>query len=82
MSEVLTYFSSGIVQSRFIYVNGKLSGRQEIYFPSGLLRRQIEYVDGLRHGIDVAWDFYGRLLFCEKWNTGKKEKVLAEDLTC
>jgi antitoxin component YwqK of YwqJK toxin-antitoxin module len=48
------------VQTRMLLQDGSWLGRVTMWYPNGAQAGLVETVDGVRHGLDVAWDSTGR----------------------
>lgn len=69
------YYSDGKVETSSHYKNGKLNGLTQKFDQAGVLREEINYVDGIEEGEHKQYDNYGKLQ--AKWSdrNGKRDGV-------
>jgi antitoxin component YwqK of YwqJK toxin-antitoxin module len=48
------------VQTRMLVVEGDFLGRVTLWYPDGRQAGLVEYLNGVREGLDVSWDTAGR----------------------
>lgn len=64
------WFETGKMQMRSNYRAGKNHGLSEWWHPNGQLQYQKHYVDGVKHGIDRAFDLGGAVLWERLFENG------------
>ncbi len=62
---IRNYHSNGQMESRTVYVNGKVSGKFKQWYKNGKLKSKIEYKNGVRDGLTINW-----------YSNGKKQEEL------
>ncbi|AHA45933.1 conserved MORN repeat-containing protein [Insectomime virus] len=64
-------FFGGVINSSTPYANGKIHGKQRVWFHNGKLASVTDYVNGKEHGIHTAFNTDGSL-FCKlKYQNGE-----------
>lgn len=53
------------------YSNGKLQGNRKVYFSTGTLRKESNYIDGIQDGEDFTYSRNGQLLTKMVWQKGE-----------
>ncbi len=62
---IRNFHSNGQMESRSVYVHGKLYGKYQEWYKNGKLKSEIEYKNGVRDGLTINW-----------YSNGKKQEEL------
>ena len=60
--------------SRFRTKDGLKNGMERVFYPSGSLRREINWKNGLRHGTERIYGAEGEQLARIRWTRGKEAR--------
>lgn len=60
--------------SRFRTKDGLKNGMERVFYPSGSLRREINWKNGLRHGTERIYGAEGEQLARMRWTRGKEAR--------
>lgn len=74
MKEVIKYHPNGNILSKSHYIDNKLEGiYEEYYYSNGAKRIEINYKNGLKHGISQYWHLNGDKNEISYYNEGKQK---------
>ncbi|MCW3789165.1 toxin-antitoxin system YwqK family antitoxin [Plebeiibacterium sediminum] len=62
---IRNFHSNGQMESRSVYVHGKLYGKYQAWYKNGKLKSEIQYKNGVRDGLTINW-----------YSNGKKQEEL------